>query len=644
MATFTERVQILFDLVGADKAASQLGKFKSEVSAAEGFGGKLKATGQGVFDFATKTAGGMTALATGAVAFASKAIGEFQSLALEADKTAAAMGTGVEDASRWIEVSGDLGVSTDAIATAAGRLNKEVSKGTLEKYGIDAENANDRLIETLAYIGGITNSAEQARVGAELLGKGWQSLSPIFAEFRGDAEGLRKALADVSDAKVITDEEVAKAKRFRDAMDELKGVVEDFTINVGGQLVPMLSDFADVLTRTENALGAVTDMIPGVGDGFAKMVNPLAKLGDGLATATDSSNSFTERLRGLGQATVGQVPGLGWLASGLLDVKDKTDKAADAQRQFGPTADEVTAAFKKVADQEKETAEASELLAETSLAVADAMNEQVDAAFKLGDATLALSNAQNDWQQTLQALPEDLKSADGDLLKMQDTLNKGVSSANDMAEANVRVGEEAAKAAGRTTTAASKMDAYNTSMVKAASQASGPLRTAILDYIATVNGIPTDVVTDIQAAIDRGDIAEAERLLNSASRTRTAAVNADANTAAAEAELNNTARTRTAKINVVANVERALASSGMFFGGGGYGKSAPWPGETATTGVGARGTTTTATVPVAANSGPQRAVSGPARTTVNIYNPVGTNPEKTYGMIRRYERRNGSRV
>lgn len=250
MPTVVERIQYV---VEASTGAAQRGlkDLKTEMSSADSLGGKIKGglanVGSAIKD---NLAIGLAGAGAAVGGFVAKAIGDFQSLALEADKMAAATGLSVQDASRWAEVAGDMGVSVDAVATAANRLNREAAEGKLAEFGIQAQDANGRLLETVTMLAGIKDEAERARVANQLLGKGWTELAPLIEA----SSTLKQNLADVSDAKVIDPEEVEKAKRYRDAMDNLNGILEDLSLTVGEAVVPVLSDMAGLL-KTINDTG-----------------------------------------------------------------------------------------------------------------------------------------------------------------------------------------------------------------------------------------------------------------------------------------------------------------------------------------------------------------------------------------------------
>jgi hypothetical protein len=117
------------------------------------------------------------------------------------------------------------------------------------------------------------------------------------------AEELRGRLNGVSEAKVVDPEELAKARKLRESMDNLRDVVEDVSIAFGESLVPALADAADGLVSTldtvkdlndgvENLTG--TDIVGWAG-AIASPFGVAKKALDGLTTAVGSDISATDR-------------------------------------------------------------------------------------------------------------------------------------------------------------------------------------------------------------------------------------------------------------------------------------------------------------------------------------------------------------
>lgn len=237
---------------GIKAAKAAFNNFKTEVGKAEGAMGKFKAGGKAALD-AVKANAATFAIAAGAsiATFAVKAIGKFNEVALAAGELSDATGLTVEEASRLAEVAGDIGIETGALETSIGKMNKVLgnSPDLFKELGVEvaytkdgAVDANETFLNTIDRLNKIKDPAERARVASELLGKGWQSMAELIA---GGSDKLRKSLSEVSDAKVITKEELEKSRKFRENMDDLKDSAEDLSIELGNTLLPMVTGLVD---------------------------------------------------------------------------------------------------------------------------------------------------------------------------------------------------------------------------------------------------------------------------------------------------------------------------------------------------------------------------------------------------------------
>ena len=239
---------------GIRAAKDAFTNFQTSVGNAQGGLNKFKAGSKSVMDSVAANAG--TFAVAGGIAFAKFAtdgIKAFQDLALGAEKFATSTGLSVQDASRYIEVAGDIAVPVDAVEAAIGRLNKTIGADPdkVRDLGVDlvylkdgSLDVNATFLNTIERIKGIKDPAEKAKVAAQLLGKGWQSMSTLIEM---GADDLKKSLDSVSESKVINPEELAKAKEFRDVMDDLKDKVENLSLTLGQTLVPVLGDLGGVL-------------------------------------------------------------------------------------------------------------------------------------------------------------------------------------------------------------------------------------------------------------------------------------------------------------------------------------------------------------------------------------------------------------
>lgn len=384
MATFTEKILVKID-VAADNASKGLKDFKQSVGQAEGASGKLKAGVSslgGMFKSAAASPAAMGGAVAAAGAFALKAVDEFSQLGVEVGNFATATGLSTEEASRWIETASDLGIESSGLQSILGKLNKNIDPKLFAQYGIEiaktasgTTDANQTFLNTIERLHGIQDPAERAQVAAKLLGKSWQGAAELIGM---SADDIKKRLNGVSDAKVFTKEEVAKAKAFRDAQADLKDVFEDLVITIGQELAPNLAtlaktiaDVAGPLSKLEgasslvdNGLNKITDGIDGVsrawdyffGDDPVKPVENLALgmghlgelthnaakvLGDEFAAKAHDAAYEAAQMRDRvseAQAKIAdlqdQISGSKSLVDLKLGLKDNAKKLADLRDEY----------------------------------------------------------------------------------------------------------------------------------------------------------------------------------------------------------------------------------------------------------------------------------------------------------------------
>ena len=282
---------------GIKAAQAAFSNFKTAVGDAQGGMGKFKAGSKVALDAVAANAASFAVAGGIALAkFAMEGVQAFQNLALGAEKFATSTGLAIEDASRYMEVAGDIGIPIDAVSTAIGRLNKTIGADPdkVRELGVDlvyladgSLDVNATFLNTIERIKGIKDPAEKAKVAAQLLGKGWQSMSTLIEM---GADDLNAALGKVSDTKVISAEELKKAKEFRDTMDDLNDAMEDLKLSLGQSLVPMLTDIAKIFGSINDVRGWISDL-PGVSiftTAISKISSPIALVStalDGLGSA-----------------------------------------------------------------------------------------------------------------------------------------------------------------------------------------------------------------------------------------------------------------------------------------------------------------------------------------------------------------------
>jgi hypothetical protein len=527
------KIKVIIDVV-ADKASTSLRSFKTDLANTEGALGKMKVTGSAAFETIKGNAANF-AMAAGAalVGFAAKAVGEFQKLALEAGKFADATGLAVEDASRWIEVAGDVGIGADQIQAAILKMNREIANGGLDQFANDVVRAKDGTVDASATfenlvtkIGAIKDPTDRAAAAQKAFGKGFASIAELMEM---DAVQLRAALEGVSDAKIIDKGELDKAREFRDAMDNLRDKTEDLALTLGESLVPALTDVAEIAATVGDALGTE---LPGGIKIIDAMVEPFAAK---FRAAGENIQDLKGDLYELeGPAAI--------VAERLREDALAAESAEVASEEFGEATEVAADASRSLAEAAKES---SDRLREQ----AELLQEQADAQRAAADSVFALRDAEDDLAEKIAGANDEMKEADGDLRKVRAVLDDVAQSASGLADATVRQWEEQATANGVTLTAVQKQDIWNKKMVESASTLDGPMRDAVLDHIANVNGIPAEKVSEIKALLDEGKVAEAEAALAEASRTRATIIKAEAKTDEAEEALRLLVRPRNMTVN-----------------------------------------------------------------------------------------------
>ena len=321
---------------GLKEAETAFGKFSREVGNAQGAMGKFQAIGNSAFAAVKANA---VAFATGTAAaigtFVVNSVMGFQKLALEAGKFADATGLSTEQASRFIEVAGDIGVESAIVEKSIGFMNKTLGNtpGLFEDLNIEIErtssgatDVNGTFLNVIDRLNKIQDPAARAAAGTRLLGRSWMELSELVAM---GATDLSAALASVADSKVITDEDKNNARDLRDEVDQLKDAWEGFANNIGRSLLPAL---ADAFNAVNKLIGAI-DQLPGgteafFAGGFAnanKFVGIVEDLVGGLFDVGDETENtyvVTEKLK---EAWIGG-------SRAMIDARAESDQLAASLR------------------------------------------------------------------------------------------------------------------------------------------------------------------------------------------------------------------------------------------------------------------------------------------------------------------------
>lgn len=465
---FKERVSIILDVDGKAGSAG-LKSFGASIRDADGVVGKFKAGATGAMDSVKANAGTM-ALAGGAalVAFGVKALGAFTDVAMGARDLGAAVGTNVEDASRWIAVADDMGLTAADLTAGFGAVTKSLDADKWDKYGIatrdaagSARDANDILLDTFDVLSKETNLTERARLGKELLGKGYASLAPMIGKSREEYE---KMLGSVEKGQVITAKEAEKAQRMAKAQDALSDALNEVTLAAGemvAEMAPTIEALSSAVTEAielQDALGPIPDLMKAVASPVQAGVSVVDWMKTGSSTAIDYSQSL-EELRS-------QMIGYGATGEQLVEVMNEWHEVNGVTKVSADSFQE--SLLKMVGATDKATTAEAKLTNETA---------------KVKAAMREVAGATADAERAYESLT-------GEISEEQSWLNL-----------------------------LDNIDAYNAKQADASAsdrekqQSTNALRLELIEYTKNLQGIPPQKQTEILALLDQGKIAEVQYTL-----------------------------------------------------------------------------------------------------------------------------------
>lgn len=253
------------------------------------------------------------------------------------------------------------------------------------------------------------------------------------------------------------------------------------------------------------------------------------------------------------------------LGDGYDDVVDAAFAAGAAIRQkgeaereagrdaafYGEATEDATDATRAYTDAELEAVAATLNQVSALIAANTAMGEMADARRAAADSTFAARDAERDFLEQLKTTAEQIAAAPGMTQENAAALDELALAAGRAADSQVQLQKDSMASMGATQDATDAQHTWNSSMLNSARTTDGPMRQAIVNYIAQVNGIPPEKVSEILADPQYATIEAAAAALDAAAVPRTATVTAESsNVRPTEDELNNLARPRTVQMSV----------------------------------------------------------------------------------------------
>jgi hypothetical protein len=494
------KISVIID-VAVDKASASLKNFRQDIAKAEGASGKLKAGWSAASTAIAANAGALAASAGAAlVSFGVKSVQAFQDTALAARDFSNATQVSVEEASRLIEVAGDFGIEASAVEGAVMKMNKAIADGkpVFADYGITVAetetglvDANETFINAITTIGKIQDPTKRAQAAQQAFGKSYGEVSRFMAM---SAEELRSALAGVSDEQAISDEEAQRAEDFALAMDNLQDKLKGVTMEVGGELVPVLTALATSFDIIERGAKRVGEALPG-GESFIgklfgeaeKLVNPFARLvdaaedaGDALGLNGDAYDDTAARAEYYRARVVGVTSDLARQTIASNDSTEADKDAAEARREVAAA----TAQAQKAAEERLEAERELYGFMLSQLGTERAYEAQVDST---EDAISDLNETLTDGKSTLEDIDDATRNAADAALSQAEAFAKSKGAADNSKE-SVRLQIE---------------ELYR---LVSTLDPKSPLRQYLLGYIGELQKIPARIDTMLALNIRSGAV------------------------------------------------------------------------------------------------------------------------------------------
>lgn len=214
---------------------------------------------------ATKIGAGMVAVGTGLLATAISAASTTTDLGREVMKLQRYTGMNAESASKLAYAAKMSGVGVDDLAVGIGKLSKTMANtpDKLSKFGVEAETSDGKLRGMSDVLGDVAEKFKTMGPGTEstaaalnLFGRSGANLLPFL--FKG-----RDGIAELSDEAekmglVLSQDNIDAVKKNIVAQRELTAAVNGAKVEIGNQMLPILTKFTEMVTAIP---GPVRDVI-----------------------------------------------------------------------------------------------------------------------------------------------------------------------------------------------------------------------------------------------------------------------------------------------------------------------------------------------------------------------------------------------
>ena len=298
---------------------------------------------------ATKIGAGMVAVGTGLLATAISAASTTTDLGREVIKLQRYTGMNAESASKLAYASKMSGVAVDDLAIGIGRLSKTMANSPekLSRFGIEAKTSDGKLRGMTDVLGDVAEKfrtmgpgTEATAASLDLFGRSGANLLPFLlkgrdgiAELSGEAEKM---------GLVLSQDNIDAVKKNVVAQRELTAAVNGAKVQIGNQMLPVLTKFAELASAIP---GPVLDVIGPVvvlggavlvtGGAFLLMAGQVQKAQIAYANMSATARTTT--------GIIGGVAGAAAVAATSYNImQGAVDRARASQREMNSESDQAS--------------------------------------------------------------------------------------------------------------------------------------------------------------------------------------------------------------------------------------------------------------------------------------------------------------
>ena len=277
-------------------------------------GQKLGVSLGGSIGTAIKGASALVVGATAAVSGAGvKGTSDLASYGDNIDKMSQKMGISAQGYQEWEAVMQHSGTSMETMKSSMKTLANAVEKGndSFERIGISLEDlgnmSNEEIFSaTIAGLQNVDNETERTYLAGQLLGKGATELGALLNTSAEDTQAMKDRVHELGG--VMSDEAVKNAAAFQDNLQDLQTALSGVGRGLAAELLPGMNEimagftslitgeegasealmhgfdtlFTSLSSITSNIISSVTEMLPGLIEGFTSILPEVISMATDL--------------------------------------------------------------------------------------------------------------------------------------------------------------------------------------------------------------------------------------------------------------------------------------------------------------------------------------------------------------------------